>query len=187
MKQVSIQEFSALPAKERSRSIKYHRLHLPDSTWGFAIFRTVCTAESNLKWGFVLEKLNACVHFEFRYGLEEGLDPEPNDVVADTFENMVFDDEAKFNNASLDVIRETFRAWARERGNRNGMWAKALVDAPDLSEYTSGVFIKVVDRVNYAEDSHPEYEGWVKAKVGELWRVYQIMSASMGLGTRCEV
>lgn len=64
---------------------------------------------------------------------------------------------------------------------------RALVDAPDLSEYTSGVFIKVVDRVNYAEDSHPEYEGWVKAKVGELWRVYQIMSASMGLGTRCEV
>ncbi|CZR54304.1 uncharacterized protein PAC_04188 [Phialocephala subalpina] len=184
MKQSSIHEFCALPATERMRVVQHFitdHLRSPNTTWGFAIFRTVYTPESDSNWDALLEKLNAYVRFEVRYDFEKGLDPEPNDVVAESFKNLIFDDRGKYDGMELDagIIDRVCLVIDEEIFN-------ALRDAPDPAEDLSGASIKVIDRVNDAEDSHPHYEGWVTAGVGGLWRVYQIMMTSIGLGTRCE-
>jgi hypothetical protein len=205
----------ALSSTERQRTVqrfvRQHSLHLPSSSWGFAIFGTTYTPESYQEGNSISTKLEAYVRLEAQADLEDTktgpqyiYDPEPNRCIGEKFKNVVFDDKEKFDGVGFDVIYETFREWMKVNRDGEGKgvarkvclvidWEgfEALRDAPDPSVDTEeACYIKALDCIYKREDAYgspdPQYPGWVKAGIGELWRVYCIMEGSMGLETRCE-
>ncbi|EED20845.1 hypothetical protein TSTA_080780 [Talaromyces stipitatus ATCC 10500] len=66
--------------------------------WGFAIYRTVYTPQSDELWSSVLEKLESYMELSCK-------DPGYRDELS----NIVVWDREKFNNASIDEIRKDFR------------------------------------------------------------------------------
>jgi len=98
----------ALSSTERQRTVqrfvRQHSLHLPYSSWGFAIFRVTYTPESYSEWNSVPTKLEAYVRLEAQADLEDSktgpqyiYDLEPNCCIGEKFKNVVFGDKEKFD------------------------------------------------------------------------------------------
>ena len=125
-------------------------------------------------------------------------------ITGEKLKNVIFHDKKKFDSVGFDGIYELFREWmtANRDGEGKGVALqvclvideevfKTLKDAPNPSEDMEEVYyIKVLDCIYQHADAFgspdPEYPGWVKASVAQLWRVYRVMDSSMGLETRCE-
>jgi hypothetical protein len=103
--------------------------------WGFAIYRTVYTPESDELFPKALAKLDAYVHIEimadlYRDSLKEhssskpSFDPKPNQQIAERYENVILEDKAKYEGASMDQIREYFKQWVKDQGGHIGQTPK---------------------------------------------------------------
>ncbi|KAK2750072.1 hypothetical protein FQN57_004564 [Myotisia sp. PD_48] len=94
-----------------------------DGTWGFVVYRTVYTPESNTLFPRVLEILNDYLRskvfkevdeFIEKWDLERwGLGPDPtvNEELMKCHKMIVHDDQAKFDGLSLDDVRTHFEEW----------------------------------------------------------------------------
>ncbi|KFY99471.1 hypothetical protein V500_01366 [Pseudogymnoascus sp. VKM F-4518 (FW-2643)] len=95
--------------------------------WGFAIYRTVYTPESDLLWEGAIEKLDGYVHNSiWRYmwikNIEVGegedqLDPEPTREVCARYRNIIMSDREKYDGASIDEVADHFTDWANDPNN----------------------------------------------------------------------
>jgi hypothetical protein len=106
---------------------------------------------------------------------------------------VIFDEKEKFDGVGFDVIYETFHGWIKVNRDEEGKGVarrvclmideevfEALRDAPDsLVDTEDACYIKVLDCIYKYEDAYgspdPQYLGWVKAGIWELWWAYCIM------------
>lgn len=90
-----------------------------NNDWGFVIYRTVYTPESDALWPSILSKIDSYVAFAvwryLRYDktFDKSLKPSTFDYAAATpesayFKNIVFSDAVKYANATLNTIRGHF-------------------------------------------------------------------------------
>ncbi len=173
----------------------------PGDTWGFAVYRTVYTKKSDLHWGEIMSKLDDYVRWEAMHELEEqdsddeALDPGPNRIVADTFKNVIIQDAARFDHASLDFVRARFNEYIRDHWNDDhtkSRWIttpkvcivvdeevfEELLKAPrnkhDLFETDREFCVKLVDGVyDGLNRGLHAYAGWVKVDVREMITVFE--------------
>ncbi|OBT41762.1 hypothetical protein VE00_07984 [Pseudogymnoascus sp. WSF 3629] len=111
---------------ERSRQERRFLTTLFDY-WGFAIYRTVYTPESDLLWEGVIAKLDGYVlNSLWRYMRimnlkvgegEDQLDPEPTREVCARYRNIIMSDREKYDGASIDEVADHFTDWADDPNN----------------------------------------------------------------------
>jgi hypothetical protein len=95
--------------------------------WGFAIYRTVYTPESDLLWEGTIAKLDEYViNSIWRYmgvtnlEVEEGedqLDPGPTREACARYRNLIMSDREKYDGASIDEVADHFTDWADDTNN----------------------------------------------------------------------
>jgi hypothetical protein len=78
------------------------------SNWGFVLYRTVYTPESDILWPDITKKLDAYIHKSIwesnpKFDAYE-LDPEPNRQACALLKNEIMDDKAKFDGATIEEI-----------------------------------------------------------------------------------
>ncbi|KAH8816578.1 hypothetical protein F5884DRAFT_227833 [Xylogone sp. PMI_703] len=111
-----------LPRREHRRACRIFLHEIGFRSWGFVLYRTIYTPESETLWPLILAKLNAYIYksiwYDYDYDKakiqtgpsmgEVPLDPEPNARVCAQFKNLVLSDEDKFSGVSIGSIRRHF-------------------------------------------------------------------------------
>lgn len=192
--------------REHDRQTTRFLRDLNTPKWGYAIYRTVYTSESDVLFPLALAKLDAYVHHEIDWDLYDDslvahtpekppYDPAPNREIRDRYESVVLEDMERYDGASMDSIREYFRQWVEGQGKWVGddprfqvclvfddAAVRALSDAPDAlpSNCTPpGVFIRVVDGKFVARQCEdPSYAGWIKVSPNALMGLYGYVDQS---------
>ncbi|KUL85209.1 hypothetical protein ZTR_08924 [Talaromyces verruculosus] len=154
--------------------------------WGFTIYRTVYTSESDQYWGTVLEAISKVV-------MKRLDEDEPSRIFQEGYRPLVFDDPAEFNEATLDKIRDHFRE-VQESDNGNAgvrfRWCLVIDDGalqsilrhPEPKSGQKGGWVTVVDP-NYQRGSSYNtryYPGYFRLYLGYLWSL-------MGIGRALEL
>jgi len=178
---------------ERECETFLRRLH-PGSTWGYTLYRTTYTPESDAHWPSIIALLSSYIrssiefdlcapkiHPEFYVGCAP-CDPEPNRKVREMFRWDVVSNAAQFDGATIDDVRVHFRDRMARRPN-DPHW-KCLVVDEEVFQLLKGrplakpdevdneeAWIKAVDKSwRGPEDSdRPGYEGWIGVQLGMLW------------------
>ncbi|KFY73326.1 hypothetical protein V499_06576, partial [Pseudogymnoascus sp. VKM F-103] len=131
---------------ERSRQERRFLRDCCPNYWGFAIYRTVYTPESDLLWEGTIAKLDEYViNSIWRYmgvtnlEVEEGedqLDPTPTREVCARYRNLIMSDREKYDGASIDEVADHFTDWADDPNNDKSsninMNVCLLIDEEDL-------------------------------------------------------
>jgi hypothetical protein len=192
--------------RERRRLTTRFLRDLNTPKWGYAIYRTVYTPESDALFPLALAKLDAYVYREIGWDLYDDsraahtpekppYDPAPNQEIRERYENVVLEDRERYDSASMDSIREYFRQWVEGQGKWVGddprfqiclvfddAAVRALSDAPDplpSNRSPPGVLIRVVDGKFVAEQCEdPSYAGWIKVSPNALMRLYEYVDRS---------
>ncbi|KAJ6110914.1 hypothetical protein N7486_003149 [Penicillium sp. IBT 16267x] len=87
--------------------------------WGFSIYRTVYTPESDKVWTSCLDKITRYIHWEIdhidgsRYA---GQNPFPETIIKETYKSVIFEDRERWDRASWDQIRADFNAHSESLG-----------------------------------------------------------------------
>lgn len=91
--------------------------------WGFIIYRTVYTPESDEVWTSCLDKITRYIYWEIdhvdgdRYA---GQDPFPETIIKETYKNVILDDQERWDGASWDQISADFNAYLKSLGVQVG-------------------------------------------------------------------
>ena len=173
--------------------------------WGFAIYRTVYTIESETLFPIAVQRLDRYLKEGFKnYGTPENRKEEEAQLLSQikqqNVNNEVLDNKEKFENATFDELRAHFEEWIEGKDEENRWFGagarvfivvdqealESIVGAPeepylpledDIVEF-SRYFTKVVDR-DYSVGPYPMppegYHGWVRASLFDLWLLYQYM------------
>ncbi|KAH7309115.1 hypothetical protein B0I35DRAFT_441471 [Stachybotrys elegans] len=92
--------------------------------WGYTIFRTVYTPESNDAFPKAIERLNtyaklwADSDILIRWTSEEPKDPRPNADLASRWYNDIIQDRDTLDGVSIDEVGRRFDAWVAENARR---------------------------------------------------------------------
>lgn len=198
--------------REWTRSIcrNLHSLHQP--TWGFTIFRTVYTPQSDAQFSLFLAKLDAYVKSSIDYELRPSLfsalstelpfDSSPNEEMKRRYANDVIEDH-NLDGASIDEVRSAFTKWLKD--NRVDLelpdpYARhrvcIMVDEAVLNSVVAGpedlyqsyeleaVWVKVVE---YFSPGEEEWQGWLKVGVNALYFFWFEIFASEEVESMFEV
>ncbi|KAF5676817.1 hypothetical protein FCIRC_6907 [Fusarium circinatum] len=120
-------------------------------SWGFVIFRSVYTEESQAQWESYIDFFKATVEDKLKY-MELWTLLEPH------LEWTIMEDRETFDNASKEQVRDRFSQWVSERSiERDGAGAEDPL-AMYLPRYRYCVYVdqKCLDTVD-------EYAAWVDA------------------------
>ncbi|EED17199.1 conserved hypothetical protein [Talaromyces stipitatus ATCC 10500] len=116
--------------------------------WGYTIYRTVYTPESNQHWDALLEAISKSIY----RSLDED---EPSRIFQEGYRPLAFDDSAQFNGATLDKIRNHFKEVRESDNGHQGVrfrWCLVIDEAALQSIIRHPGWVTVVDP-NYQEDS----------------------------------
>jgi hypothetical protein len=104
--------------REWNRPSRTFLRQVGSQNWGFAIYRTIYTVESDTLWRLALAKLEAYIHASVWYDVDcdkpdakpskKPLDPEPNRQVSSQLRNLIISDPDKFDSASIGDISTHF-------------------------------------------------------------------------------
>lgn len=110
-------------------------------SWGYFIYRTVYTTQSDRVWSEYLEKLDRYVHLEIdrpdgeRYS---GDDSFPEKLVHETCKNVICEDKERYDGAWIELIRSAFNRLLAESavvpGDVTPRYAVCLVIDEERSE-----------------------------------------------------
>lgn len=193
--------------REWKRDICKNLRTLRQPTWGFTIFRTIYTPESDIHFPFFLAKLGTYVKYfvdedlrqqSFRtHGTEQPFDSGPNKEMKRRFVNDVVEDR-KLSGVSEDEVRNVFTRWLEDNGvdiQCHQLYARRrvciMVDEDVLNSVASGpedpgqdfaleaVFVKVVE---YLAPGECEWQAWLKVGLTALNFFWFNVSA----GDECE-
>jgi hypothetical protein len=160
-------------------------------TWGFTIFRTVYTPESDAQFQSFLGKLNSYVKdYVFRdlnsppQSSGPPYDPAPNEEIMRRFVNEIVEDP-KLDGANEDQVRDAFAQWLRDHDVDLEMHAlitrhrvcimvdegvlnsvAAAPEDPSQPYELKSVWVKVVE---YCDPTEEEWQAWFKAGLGALY------------------
>ncbi|PQE05803.1 50S ribosomal L17 protein [Rutstroemia sp. NJR-2017a BVV2] len=175
--------------REWSRDVckNLRELNLYAETWGFTIFRTVYTPQSDAQFQSFLSKLNSYVKdYVFRDLNSPGppYDSAPNEELMRRFVNEVVEDP-KLDGADEDQVRDAFAQWlgdhdvdleehaliTRHRvcimvdeGVLNSV--AAAPEDPTQPYELEDVWVKVVEYIGAEEE---QWQGWFKAGLGAIY------------------
>jgi hypothetical protein len=186
--------------RENDRPCRKFLRHIGGRNWGFAIYRTIYTPESEALWRLVLAKLEAYIHTSIWADVdgdkpdtqsgEKPLDSEPNRQVSVRLKCVIISEQQKFDGASISDIGRHFVNVLRNINlaqtpgvSRNVClvidndvfcW---LRDAPIPQSQSDDpdLWIKVVDGdydLNRLGAYDPRYQGWAMSNARLLWSLY---------------
>ncbi|OBT50514.1 hypothetical protein VE04_08766 [Pseudogymnoascus sp. 24MN13] len=170
---------------------KLRSLHQP--TWGFTVFRTVYTPQSDVQFPLFLSKLDVYVKNniddELRSDRFSGpsteplFDSGPNEEMKRRYANDVIEDPV-LDGASVDDVRDAFTKWLKDNGvdlEMHQLYARhrvcIMVDEDVLDSVAAGpedpnqshefedVWVKVVE---YLAPGEQEWQGWLKVGLNAL-------------------
>ncbi|KAJ5549523.1 hypothetical protein N7513_006757 [Penicillium frequentans] len=76
--------------------------------WGFIIYRTVYTPESDQVWAACLNKIEESVRWEIDIHGKEYTDKTPERILIETLKNVILEDRERWDGASVEQIRADF-------------------------------------------------------------------------------
>jgi hypothetical protein len=142
-------DFSVIP-RPPATTRPLNRKHETTGSWGWVIYRTVYTPESDQHWDSVLKALDKLLLADFEY-FNYGEDPGAMNVARDSYRNFVLEDKEKYNDATPEDLEIHFRDWTATipeiDNNRNysATWKAFLVlDAQTFARIQNAT---VMDRV----------------------------------------
>ena len=172
-----------------------------EPTWGFTIYRTIYTPESEAAFAEVVDTITAYIKSEF-YKTYEGLRQnrrtadKANIAVFDelwaAYKPRVLDDATQFDGLSIDQLRIHFEAWANELGKADKFPSyrmfivideecfNSIQNAPVPEELPLGMKFRVAHYVKLVEawqdqDRDSRFPGWMKCSLPGLWDLWRNM------------
>ncbi|KAL4745632.1 hypothetical protein BDW72DRAFT_186367 [Aspergillus terricola var. indicus] len=166
--------------------------------WGYIIYRTVYTSESDKQWPLALKKLD----WALDYGIDSDLDsakrkledmtsntdPEPESMpeqlIKESRKHVVFSNKKFWDGASIEQIRAHFKQYLRaSKGRGYGRFEgclmidehslKSIVAASSPRPRLGEGFVGMVDG-RYPEETGNElgYKGFMRVFISSLWFFY---------------
>lgn len=172
-----------------------------EPTWGFAIYRTIYTPESDAAFAGVVDTITAYVKSEFYQTYQylrqhRRTADKANIAVFDelwaAYKPRVLDDATQFDGLSIDQLRIYFEAWANEQGKADKFPSyrmfivideeclKSIQNAPVPEELPLGMEYRVAHFVKLVEawqeqDRDSLFPGWMKCSLPGLWDLWRNM------------
>ncbi|KAG2002653.1 hypothetical protein GB937_009617 [Aspergillus fischeri] len=196
--------------KQRSSMRLLRRAYGKCWPWGYFIYRTVYTPESDQVWSACLEKLDRYVHWEIdrvdgdRYSEADDQDLGfPEKLVHESYKNIVLEDKERWDGASIEQIRRDFKDLVASRGAEIGdvvpRYAVCLVidqhcldsrafEDPEESRHGGGPgkgFILMIDP-EFAPGHRKEGYFWfMRVEINELFWLTVELNSSFLMSDRC--
>ncbi|KAJ5904314.1 hypothetical protein N7504_006697 [Penicillium tannophilum] len=168
--------------------------------WGYVIYRTVYTAESDELWPIALDKLakmrNYCIdadlHATIRH--KKPKDPEPDSnaerLVKETYKDVIFSNKKYWDGADIEKIRQHFAEYLDASKGRGYRFEGCLmIDEPSLKSIAATVipepwlggrgsqtpdppqgYVNMIDGRYTGNESR--YSGFMCVEIGPLWWLY---------------
>ncbi|KAK4867252.1 hypothetical protein LT330_000762 [Penicillium expansum] len=152
------------------------------STWGYVIYRTTYTPQSNVAFLRIIDLLNSYMkHGLYSECVSSGSNPQTNTELASYHEiwaqhRPIIMNHPKFDGASIDSIRAHFRRWADLQEDQgistqyrmcmviDEESLQTLLDAPPLQECLDEKIINPMRHVKVVpllSDSDDEFDGFM--------------------------
>ncbi|KAH8815523.1 hypothetical protein F5884DRAFT_747062 [Xylogone sp. PMI_703] len=184
--------------REYQRSVRRNLRNLFEPTWGFTIFRTTYTPESDTQFPLFLAKLDLYVKYSIDTdlnpdfpGSDPSFDTAPNEEMMRPFKNDVVEDNT-LSGASVDEVRDAFAKWLEGKGvdleithiyapYRVCIMADEAVlnsvmagpDDPSLNSELDTVWVKMVE---YSAPGEEKWQGWLKVGLNALYYFWSNVS-----------
>ncbi|KAJ5522028.1 hypothetical protein N7527_006143 [Penicillium freii] len=173
-------------ADRRSRQFLPRRLpcYFP---WGYIIYRTVYTPESEELWPIVMKRmahqLNRGIECELDHPRElHGDESRPEQLIEESHKDVVISDPSRWDGASIEQVRGHFAVYLRkikqEDYSEESHFASCLVvderSLKSIAKDDRNGFVGVVDgRYNPEERyDNPSYRGFMRVQIKALWDLY---------------
>ncbi|KAJ5316722.1 hypothetical protein N7508_001230 [Penicillium antarcticum] len=160
--------------------------HFP---WGYIIYRTVYTPESEELWPIAIEKLTRVINKWIKGELNHprkryGDNPRPEQLIEESHKDVIISDSSRWDGASIEQVRGHFAQYLRkikqEEHCEDSRFAVCLIiDERSLksivaTEDPHGGFVGVVDGRYTPEKRYdsPSYRGYMRVLVWALWPLY---------------
>ncbi|KAB8278171.1 hypothetical protein BDV30DRAFT_156276 [Aspergillus minisclerotigenes] len=165
-----------------------------DFPWGYVIYRTVYTAESDKLWPLAMAKLTRFLNYEIEQDLRgrsecRGTDPRPEQLVQESHRDVVISDKQCWDGAGIEQVRQHFADYRRKTkigvyGGSGRFEACIMIDerslrsiiaAPDIEDRFRGAHacVGMVDGTYDPErKDNQEYSGFMRVKIRVLWWLY---------------
>ena len=173
-------------ADRRSRQFLTRRLpcYFP---WGFIIYRTVYTPESEELWPIVMERMAHQLHRGIECELDHpmelhGDESRPEQLIEESHKDVIISDPSRWDGASIEQVRGHFAVYLRkikqEDYSEESRFASCLVvderSLKSIAKEDRNGFVGVVDgRYNPEERyDNPSYRGFMRVQIKALWDLY---------------
>ncbi|GFF89251.1 hypothetical protein IFM53868_05773 [Aspergillus udagawae] len=196
--------------KQRSSIQLLRRASAKRWPWGYFIYRTVYTPESDQVWSACVEKLDRYVHWEIdhldgdRYTKAEdhGF---PEKLVHEGYRNVIGENKERWDGASIKQIREDFKSLVASQGAEIGdvvpRYAVCLVidhhcldsimrafEDPEESMHGGGPgkgFVLMIDPELAPGHRKEGYFGFMRVEINELFWLTVELNSSFSMSDRC--
>lgn len=167
---------------------------LPD--WGYVIYRTTYTAESDTTFPHAVRYIEACIKSSFFRDVKPRPSHDDPIQVWAKYRSTIIEDPAKFDGASIETIRAHFEAWIDAQGKRdsfNKFRMCIIIDEESLQTLKDGLVedvenderelrcVKVLEAFPIV-DSLDTFPGWMKCWTHVLWFVWSNMGDGDEMG-----
>ncbi|KAJ5124769.1 uncharacterized protein N7515_008594 [Penicillium bovifimosum] len=189
-----MKQYTWLP--EHMRSI-YDWLHYSEPTWGYTIYRTTYTPQSNAAFPRMVDLTTKYMKNEFYNSYRNSLGEyfranefiiTPWNEIWPNYQPRVIEDASRFDGASIDQLREHFRADAIERDVLDcfpGYRMFIVIDEESFQTLQNAPFPEnsryeerrhhYVKLVEAEVDPSDWFQGWMKCSLPSLWEVWSDM------------
>ncbi|KAI9370014.1 hypothetical protein BJX61DRAFT_545010 [Aspergillus egyptiacus] len=156
--------------------------------WGYIIYRTVYTPESDELWPAVMAKFTGWMHRQIDAECDYTDARIPEKLVHESYKDVVIEDKQQFDGASIDQIRHHFiTSNGIEWHNINArLQACLVIDAPALASFAASPelrdwrplmatpFVGMVDARydSYSAKEKALYPGYFHVELGDLYFLY---------------
>ncbi|KAJ5317721.1 hypothetical protein N7508_002229 [Penicillium antarcticum] len=155
--------------------------------WGFIIYRTVYTPESEELWPIVMERMAHQLKRGIRGELDhprelDGDETRPEQLIEESHKDVIISDPNRWGSASIEQIRGHFAKYLRkikhEDCSEKSRFASCLViDERSLKSIAKGErngFVGVVDARYNPEERYDKasYRGFMRVQIKALWELY---------------
>ncbi|CAG7991152.1 unnamed protein product [Penicillium salamii] len=171
--------------------LRHSLLTYPD--WGFVIYRTTYSAESDTLFPDAIRFIEGCIKEEFFAEADRCTPNEPSEIWA-KHRSTIVQDPAQFDGASLETIRAHFETWVEAQSLRDS-WTKwrmcmiideeslqTLKDAP-IEALEDGTLDDTDKDLRYVKvleafptmDKYDTFPGWMKCWPYVLFDLWSMM------------
>ncbi|KAJ5742045.1 hypothetical protein N7533_011454 [Penicillium manginii] len=168
------------------------------SPWGYIIYRTVYTPESEELWPIAMEKLTRLTFCEFEAEFKNhhvnARNSRPERLVKEAHKNVIISDPDYWNGAGIETIRAHFAEYLRAAGEYKSIGTSRFGGCLVIDERSLKSIIATTDPFNERGERQwgnvgfvgmvdgryeqgikydiPSYKGFMRVRVRNLWWMY---------------